>query len=126
MDGVADDDLAIVGGFLSRDQLEQSRFTRAIRADHADDAARWEREGQVLKEQLVAKGFRDILDLDDLAAKPLRHLNDDLRLAGAALVLRIDELVKALDTSLRLGVTRFRRTPMHLAAALYGFLVMGN
>src|SRR3546814_4640206 len=88
MDGVADDDLAIVGGFLSRDQLEQSRFTRAIGADHADDAARWEREGQVLEEQLVAKGFRDILDLDDLAAKALRHLNDDLRLAGDALLDR--------------------------------------
>src|SRR3546814_14811507 len=30
MDGVADDDLAIVGGFLSRYPLEQHRFTRDI------------------------------------------------------------------------------------------------
>src|SRR3546814_81262 len=125
VDGVADHHLATVGSFLARDQLEQGRCTRASGADHADDAARREREGQVFEEQLVAKGFRDILDLDDLAAKALRHLDDDLRLAGDALFLRLDELVEAFDTRLRFGLTRFRRLPDPLELVLDRLLATG-
>src|SRR3546814_9179713 len=102
----------------SSDVCSSDLFTRAIGADHADDAARREREAQIFEEQLVAKGFRDILDLDDLAAKALRHLNDDLRLAGDALSLRLDELVEAFDTRLRFGLTRFRRLPDPLELVL--------
>src|SRR3546814_1278607 len=74
---------------------------------------------------LVAKGFRDILDLDDLAAKALRHLNDDLRLAGDALFLRLDQLVEAFDTRFRFGLTRFRRLPDPLEFVLDRFLATG-
>ena len=45
---------------------------------------------QVLEQQLVAIGLGDALDLDDLAAEPLGHLDDDLRLAGRAVLLRGD------------------------------------
>src|SRR3546814_14149522 len=74
---------------------------------------------------LVAKGFRDILDLDDLAAKALRHLNDDLRLAGDALFLRLDQLVEAFDTRFRFGLSRFLRLPDPLALVLARFLATG-
>src|SRR3546814_7528749 len=44
--------------------------------------------------------------------------NDDLRLAGDALFLRLDELVEAFDTRLRFGLTRFRRLPDPLELVL--------
>ena len=48
--GDADHDLAAVGGFLTRDELEQRRLTRAVRPDHTDDAARRQGEGQIFEQ----------------------------------------------------------------------------
>src|SRR3546814_8293758 len=58
VDGVADDDFTIVGGFLSGNQLEQRRLARAIGSDHTDDAARRQRKGTVLEQQLVTISLR--------------------------------------------------------------------
>src|SRR3546814_8056365 len=66
-----------------------------------------------------------MLDPDDLAAKALRHLDDDLRLAGDALFLRLDELVEAFATRLRFGLTRFRRLPDPLQPVLDRLLATG-
>ena len=68
-------------------------------------------EGQILEQQLVAIGLRDALDLDDLAAEPLGHLDEDLRLAGGAVFLRLDQLVEGADTRLGLGLAGLGRLP---------------
>src|SRR3546814_1469304 len=54
VDGFADDDFAIVGGFLSGNQLEQRRLARAIWSDHTDAAARRQRKGPVFDTTVVA------------------------------------------------------------------------
>src|SRR3546814_10779372 len=51
--------------------------------------------------------------------------NDDLRLAGDALFLSLDELVEAFDTRLRFGLTRFRRLPDPLEPVLDRLLATG-
>ena len=102
----ADRDIAIVGLFLAGDQFEQCRLARAVRPDHADDAAGWQAEGQVLEQQLVAIGLGQALGLDHLAAKPLGRLDQDLRLAGRAVFLGFDQLVERLDPRLGFGLAR--------------------
>ena len=67
------------------------------------------REGQVLEQQLVAIGLGQAFDLDDLAAEPLGHLDEDFGLARDVLFLRGDELVELGDTRLRLGLAGLRR-----------------
>ena len=61
VDGRPDVDLARVRLFLAGDQLEQGRLAGAVGADHADDAARRQRERQILEQQLVAIGLGDVL-----------------------------------------------------------------
>src|SRR3546814_21085559 len=68
-----------------------------VRADDADDAAGRQGEGQILEQQLVVIGFRQICHLDHLAPEALGNLDDDLRLAGGAVFLCLDALVEALD-----------------------------
>src|SRR5438270_13990239 len=61
----ADDDLAAVGLLAARDHAEQRRLARAVRSDDADDGAGWDLEAQLVDEQAIAVGLRDILELDD-------------------------------------------------------------
>src|SRR5205085_9140529 len=109
--GVADVDGAAVGLLDAGDDLEQGRFAGAVRADHADDAARRQGEGQIVEQQFVTIGFRDILDLDNLAPDALGHLDDDLCLARRAALLRLDEVLEPGDTGLRLGLAALRALP---------------
>ena len=101
----ADIDFAAIWLLLPRDDLKQRGFTRAVRPDHPNDTARRQQEGQVFEQQLVAIGLADALELDDLAAQPLWHLDDDLRLAGRAVILPCDQFLELLDTRLGLGLT---------------------
>ena len=66
---------------------------------------------QVLEQQLVAIGLGDALDLDDLAAEPLGHLDEDFGLARDVLFLRGDELVELGDTRLGLGLAGLGALP---------------
>src|SRR3546814_17290489 len=77
----------------------QRGLARAVRPDHADDAARRKAEAQVLEQQLVAIGLAEVLRLDHRPAKPLGHLYEDLCAAGATVVLPVDQLVERLDRS---------------------------
>ena len=110
-DSLANFDFTRIGGFLSGYQLEQRRFTRTVRPDYADNTAWRNREGQVFEQQLVAVRFRDVLDFDDLAAEPFRYLDNDLRFAGRAVFLRLDQLIERLDPRLGLGLARLRALP---------------
>ena len=109
MDGRADLDRAAVGLLLAGDQLEQGGLAGAVGADHADDAAGRQREAQILEQQFVAIGLGDAVDLDDVAAEPLGHLDQDLRLARRAVLLRLDQLVEGADAGLGLGLARLGR-----------------
>jgi hypothetical protein len=51
LDRVTDFHFAGIGLFLAGNQLEQGRFTRAVRADDADDRARRDFEAQVVDQQ---------------------------------------------------------------------------
>ena len=44
-----------------------------------------------------------------VAAEPLGHLDQDLRLAGRAILLRLDQLVEGADAGLGLGLARLGR-----------------
>ena len=59
LDGVADPKLAGVGRLLAGDHAEQRRLACAVRADHADDPRRRQRELEALEEQPVAEALRD-------------------------------------------------------------------
>ena len=89
--------------------LNKVDLAGAVRADHADDAARRQREAQILEQQFVAIGLGQALDLDDVAAEPLGHLDQDLRLARRAVLLRLDQLVEGADAGLGLGLARLGR-----------------
>ena len=52
------------------DHPEERRLAGAVRADHADDAAGRQREGEALDEELVAEALRDVLRLDDDVPEP--------------------------------------------------------
>ena len=60
-------------------RLEQRRLAGAVRADHADDAAGRQLEGEIVDQQAIAIALRKALDLDDLVAEALADRNDDLR-----------------------------------------------
>src|SRR5690606_9397834 len=65
----------------------------------------------ILEQELVTISLGDIVDFDDLAAQALGDLNDNLRLAGSPVFLRLDKLVEGFDTRLRLGLAGLWRLP---------------
>jgi len=68
-DRLADHHLAGVRLFLAGDQLEQSRFTGSVTANHADDRALGNAKGQIFEQLFVAIGLADAMQLDDLFAQ---------------------------------------------------------
>src|SRR5690606_3987081 len=80
LDGLADAEAPGVGLDLARDHAEERRLARAVGPDHADDAAGWEAEGEVLEEHLLAVGLRDALGLDDDVAEAGAGRDVDLEL----------------------------------------------
>jgi hypothetical protein len=51
--------------------LEQSGFTRAVRADDPDDSARWHFEAEIIDQQPVAVGFGNIVKFDHFVTQAL-------------------------------------------------------
>ena len=68
-DRVTQADRTAVWLFRSRQHLEQRRLTRAVRTDDADNAAGGKLERQAVDQEAVAECFRQVLGLDDNAAK---------------------------------------------------------
>ena len=111
MHRLADFDRAIVRLFLAGDQLEQRGLARAIGADHADDAARRQAEGEVFEQDLVAERLGQAVRLDHLAAQTFGRLDQDLRLARRAVFLLFDQFVERADTRLGLGLAGLGTLP---------------
>src|SRR5262249_45223673 len=115
---LADLDRASVRLLLFGDQAEQRRLAGAVRADHADDAARRQLEGEVLEQEILAIGFRESIGLDDVLAESLGDRNDDLRRLQRLLGRFRDELLVALEARLVLGLAGARRSLNPFALAL--------
>src|SRR5262249_29648009 len=117
LDRLADLDGALVGFFLPRDHAEQRGLAGAVRADHADDAARRQLEGEAVDQEIVAESLGELGKVDDVLAQPLGDRDDDLgglrRLIGGLL----QELLVALVARLRLRLAgaRARCDPLALA-----------
>ena len=103
---VAHGDGALVRLFLADDHPEQRRFARAIWPDHTDNRPRWNGEGQIFDQQLVAHGFFQPDDLDHLIAQTFAVGDDDLRRGRAFQHSLARHLVIARNTGLALGLTR--------------------
>src|SRR3712207_6681019 len=123
LDALADPDRTFVRLLLAGDHAEQGRLAGTVRADDADDAARRQLEREAVDEELVAEGFFEIVELDDVVAQALGDRDDDLSGRRALLVGLGHEVLVALDTGLRLGLTSLRRGRHPLALALDGALV---
>ena len=93
-----------VGLLLAGDHPEQRGLARAVRPDHAHDAAARQREGQILEQEPVAESLGDVARDHHLVAQPLGDRDDDL---GAALGLPLGLLAQLLvagDAGLALGL----------------------
>src|SRR5690606_37511480 len=114
---LTDPDRTGVRRFLTGDHLEQLSLTCTVRADDANYATGRQLERQVVDQHAVAKALRDAFDFDDNIAEPLAMRNDDLRIGRATAVSRLQQLIKRLDTRLRLGLTCLgaRSNPLALA-----------
>ena len=117
-DRLADRELAGVRLLLADDHLEERRLARAVGADHADDAAARQVEGEVLHEETVAVGLLHALRLDDDVAEARAGRDEDLLRLAARLGAAVGEQrLVALDARLALRVPRARRhlDPLELA-----------
>ena len=102
---LAQGDRALVGLLLTGQHAEQRRLARAVRTDHADDAAGRDGEVQVLDQQLVAHRLLQADDLDHLATQALAVRDDDLGAGDALLLGLVGHLVIGVDAGLLLGLT---------------------
>ena len=129
LDRVADLERAVVRLLLAGDHPEERRLARAVRPDHADDAAGREVERQVLDEQPVAEALLYVVGPDDDVAEPRAGGDVDLdRVDPLRLVLR-EQLLVGGEARLRLRVARRRAHahPLELAlqrAAARGVLLL--
>ncbi len=97
------------GRLLPGDHPEQRGLAGAVGADHADDAARRQLEGEVVDQRAVAKAFAEALEIDHVLAEPLGHRNGDLRGLGLLLAGLLQQLLIALVARLGFGLARLRR-----------------
>src|SRR6185437_14869843 len=109
MHGLADGDVALVRRLLLGDHPEQRGLAGAVRADHADDAARRQLEGEVVDQFAIAKTLAEVFEVDHVVAKPLGHRNGDLRGLGLLFAGLLQQLLIALVARLGLGLARLRR-----------------
>jgi hypothetical protein len=56
---MAEHDLAAIGLLHARQDAQQRRFARAIRADHAHALALAQRQGRIAQDQMPTIGFTD-------------------------------------------------------------------
>ena len=84
LDGRPDRQRAAVGLLGADDHAEQGGLAGPVGADDADDAARRQREGQVVDQQAVAVALDQVLGLDHHVAQAGTGRDGDLQLLGLA------------------------------------------
>ncbi len=93
-----------IGFFNAEDHLEQGRLTRPVRTDHADNAARRQREGEILDQEIVAEALAQVLNLQHQVAEAGPRGNADLRGRDLLALGLARHFLIALDTRLGLGL----------------------
>ena len=110
--------VARVRRLLPGDHPEQRRLAGAVRADHADDARRRQRERQVLEQQPVAEALRT--PFASITTSPRRGPGGMWisTLSSFTFVLVGEQLLVRAEARLRLRVPRLRRKAHPLELAL--------
>ena len=108
---VAKPELTGVGLLLAGDHAEQRRLAGPVRADHADDPGRRQRERELVEEQAIAEALREALCLDHEVAEARAGRDVDLDLVESHILLVGEELFVGAESRLRLGVARPRAHP---------------
>src|SRR5664280_3756463 len=109
MHALADRDGALVRLLLPGDHPEQRGLAGAVGADHPDDAARRQFEGEVIDQKPVAEPLGQALEIDHVLTEALGHGNRDLRGLGLLLIGLLQQVLIALVARLGFGLPRFRR-----------------
>jgi len=93
------------------DHPEQRRLSRSVRADHADDSARWKLEAQVVDQKLVRVALAQLLCFDDQAAQ--FGAGRDVDFAGhfALFGLLVEQLFVGSKAGFSLGLSGARGHP---------------
>ena len=110
-------ELAGVGRLLARDHAEERGLARAVRTDHADDAAGRKRERELLEQQPVAVGLGDVARLDDDVAEPRAGRDVDLDAVELDVLPPRRGAARRGEAGLALGVPRPGRHPHPLELA---------
>src|SRR4030095_759882 len=116
--GVAGAPLAGFRLLLARDHAEQRGLAGAVRADHADDAARRQREREVVDQEPIAVAPAQPLGLHHQAAEAGAGRDRDLDRLRQALLFFGAQRLERLDARLALGLTRPGRHAHPLELAL--------
>ena len=113
------------GGFLeSHDHAKEGGLARTVRADHAHDARRGQRELQPLVQHAVAEGFRDLVRLDHHVAQTRTVGDEDFELLLFLLRILVHHPVVGRQTGLRLGVAARGRHAHPLQLAFEGLAAL--
>src|ERR1700691_3314641 len=110
MHAFADRDGALVRRLLPGDHPEQRGLAGAVGADHADDAAGRQLEGEVVDQYAVAEGLVQAFEIDHVLAEPFGHRNRDLRGLGLLLAGQLQQVLIALIARLGFGLARLGRS----------------
>ena len=97
------------GCSLPGDHPEQRRLARAVRTDHADDAAARQREVHILHQQRVAVSLPHAPRLDHDVAEARAGRNVDLDLIDLLRRLFLQQIFVRVQARLALGLPRARR-----------------
>ena len=125
MHALADGDGALVRRLLLGDHPEQRGLAGAVGADHADDAAGRQLEGEIVDQHAIAEAFAEALEIDHVLAEPLGHRNRDLRGLGLLLAGLLQQVFIALVARLGFGLARLRRSRDPFLLALQRALMRG-
>ena len=107
---------------LSGDHSEERGLPRAVRTDHADDAAARKREAQPFDEKVVAVPLPEVPSLYDDITEPGAWRDVDFRRLDLLRRFLPQQLLVGVQTRLAFGLTRTRRQANPLELALQGAL----
>ena len=105
--GLPDFHFAGIRLLFARNHFEQRRFTRAVRADDADNRASRHFEAQIINQHFIAKRLGNIHKFNYFVTQTLGDRNEDFLRFIAFLVFIVAHFFKTSQTRFRLGLAAF-------------------